>query len=254
MYAYNYVKKGCEPMTFLVASGKGGVGKSTVTCAVANSLATRGKRVLVVDGDAGLRCQDILLDVADRVVYDWGDVLCGNVSPEDALLTTPTGVHLLPAPALWSEEYTSEGFAATVNRLAPAYDVVFVDAPAGIGPGLTLLCRAAKCGLIVSGSDAAGIRGACSAADALRREGILSSRLIINGVKPALIRAGKLPNLDSVIDRTEVRLIGVMPYDEAVNQDAAGGKLSDRADKLFVHAAEAVARRLMGESVPLTKL
>lgn len=241
-------------MTFLVASGKGGVGKSTITCAVAKSLAGRGKRVLVIDGDAGLRCQDILLDVADRVVYDWGDVLSGNVSAADALLATPDGPHLLPAPALWSPHWTADGFAAMVHGLASDYDYVFIDAPAGIGPGLTLLCAAAKCGLIVSGSDAAGIRGACAAADAIRREGIVSTRLIINSVKPALIRAGKLPDLDSIIDRTEVRLIGVMPYDEAVADGAAAGQLSPSVGKPFACAADAIARRLTGEPVPLTKL
>lgn len=241
-------------MTFLVASGKGGVGKSTVTCAVAKTLAGRGKRVLIIDGDAGLRCQDILLDVADRVVYDWGDVLSGNVEARDALLTSEEGVDLLPAPALWSPHWTAEVFAAMTETLGKDYDYVFLDAPAGIGPGLTLLCGAAKCGLIVSGSDAAGIRGACAAADAVRREGVVSTRLIINSVKPALIRAGKLPDLDSVIDRTEVRLIGILPYEEAVANGAAAGKLVLGEKSLFARAAGAVARRIDGEAVPLTRL
>lgn len=241
-------------MTFLVASGKGGVGKSTVTCAVAKKLAQGGNRVLVIDGDAGLRCQDILLDVADRVVYDWGDVLSGQVEARDALLTSEEGVDLLPAPALWSSHWTAEAFAAMTETLGKDYDYVFLDAPAGIGPGLTLLCRAAKCGLIVSGSDAAGIRGACAAADAVRREGVVSTRLIINSVKPALIRAGKLPDLDSVIDRTEVRLIGILPYEEAVANGAAAGKLVLGEKSLFARAAGAVARRIDGEAVPLTRL
>ena len=141
--------------------------------------------------------------------------------------------------------------------LAPAqsqYDFVFVDAPAGIGPGLTLLCKAARYGLIVSGSDAAGIRGACAAGDAIRREGVVTSRLIINTVKPALIRAGKLPDLDAVIDRTEVRLIGLIPFDGDVLMQAAEGKLDPDPRGLFARAADAVARRLTGETVPLTKM
>lgn len=254
MYLYKYVQNGDETMTFLVASGKGGVGKSTLTCAVASSLAKDGKRVLVLDGDAGLRCQDILFGVAEDVFYDWADVLCGNVAASDAILKTPSGVDLIPAPALRLPDYDAEAFASMVRSLEPEYDMIFLDAPAGIGDGLTLLCAAANRGLVVAGCDAASVRGACAAGDVLKANGVSSVRLLINSVKPSLIRKGKLPNLDSVIDRTEIRLIGVFPYDETVADTAAAGAFCPEEHELFAQAADNVARRLTGEAVPLTKL
>ena len=238
----------------LVASGKGGVGKSTVTCAVAKALSRRKKRVLVIDGDAGLRNQDILLDVTDRVVYDWGDVICGNISARDAVIDVEDGPSLLPAPSFVSPDWTSESFEQTVNSLKDDYDLIFIDAPAGIGASLRLLSRAAKLAVIISGSEAASIRGAASAADALKADGIVSSRLIINGVKPSQIRKKLLPDLDSIIDKTEIRLIGVLPFDEDVQYGSVNGVLNVKKNSLFDKAVTATARRIAGENVPLTKL
>lgn len=240
--------------TILVASGKGGVGKSTVTSALAISLAEQGKKILVIDGDAGLRCQDILLDLSDRVVYDWGDVLCGNVSLSDAVITSEHNVHLLPAPLFFSPEFTPEAFADMVNGVKNDYDLIFIDAPAGVGPTLALLAKSAKLALIVSGSEAAGIRGACAAGDALKSYGIVSRRLIINSVKPSLIRSGQMPDLDSVIDRTEIRLIGVLPFDDGISLGATQGALKINKKSLFSKCISAVSRRVNGENVPLTKM
>lgn len=239
--------------TVLVASGKGGVGKSTVTCTVAQTLVSLGKRVLVIDGDAGLRCQDILLGLSDRVVYDWADVLCGNVTGSDAVISTPGLPDLLPAPLVWQPDFTAEDFAGMVSVLAPCYDHVFIDAPAGIGPGLDLLSKATRLAIVVSSSDAAGIRGACAAGDALKSMGLLSRRLVINSVKPALIRQGIFPDLDSVIDRTELRLIGILPYDEGICRGAAAGNVTLDQNSLFYKAALALSRRVDGDNVPITK-
>lgn len=239
--------------SILVASGKGGVGKSTVTAALAISLA-KNKKVLVIDGDAGLRCQDIMLNLSDRIIYDWGDVLCGNVALSDAVITSELGVHLLPAPLYFSPEFTAEAFASMVNAVKDDYDFIFIDAPAGVGPSLALLAKACKLALIVSGSEAAGIRGACAAGDALKEYGIVSRRLIINSVKPSLIRNGFMPNLDSVIDRTELRLIGVLPFDESISLGAVNGEIKLNEKSLFSKCITAVSRRVDGENVPLTKM
>ena len=237
----------------LVASGKGGVGKSTVTCAISQVLTKMGKRVLIIDGDAGLRCQDILLDLTDSVILDWGDVLCGNEEAENAVIAKEGKPHLLPAPLIWAPEWTAEEFKKMTDRLSENYDYVFIDAPAGVGPGLALLARSAKMAIIVSGSEAAGIRGACAAGDVLKGLGVVSRRLVINSVRPELIRKGILPNLDSVIDRTELRLIGVLPFDEDINRGAAAGELKLDEKSLYLKAATALSLRVTGKNVPITK-
>ena len=238
----------------LIASGKGGVGKSTVTCAVAQALSKRNKRVLIVDGDAGLRNQDILLDLTDRVVYDWGDAICKNVPAADVVIETEGAPSLLPAPSFVSPDWTPEAFEQMINTLKNSYDFILIDAPAGVGASLRLLSKSAKLAVIISGSEAASIRGAASAADVLKNEGIVSSRLIINGVKPSQIRKKLLPDLDSIIDKTEIRLIGIIPFDENVQYGSVNGVLNVKKNSLFEKAVTATARRIAGENVPLTKM
>lgn len=64
----------------LVASGKGGTGKTSLTAGVGAALAANGHRVLVIDGDCGLRNLDIVLGMSDRVVYSGSPMWQGGRS------------------------------------------------------------------------------------------------------------------------------------------------------------------------------
>ncbi len=237
----------------LVASGKGGVGKSTVTAALSVILSERGKKVLVIDGDTGLGSQDILLGLCGAGVYDWGDVLEG-LPAEEAVVAREGGPDLLAAPGKWTDGCDPASFAAMVNGLRSRYDVIFIDAPAGIGGGLRRVSSAATCALVVSDSTRPGVNGALAAGKTLRDAGVLSVRLVINSVRPALIRSGRLPMLDSVIDGAELRLIGLLPYDEEIALGTGDGALEFAPDSLFGKCAAALAKRVSGENVPLTKM
>ena len=86
-----------------VASGKGGVGKSVITAHLAASLAQGGRRVLILDADIGLRSQDAILSLENRVVYDLVDLLNGDCLPEQAILSDERipSLHLLPAATVY---------------------------------------------------------------------------------------------------------------------------------------------------------
>ena len=70
----------------LVASGKGGSGKSSFTAGVSRALTSLGKKVLAIDCDIGLRSLDIMFDVSEKVVFDWGDLLLSRCTPEQAVI------------------------------------------------------------------------------------------------------------------------------------------------------------------------
>lgn len=126
----------------LVASGKGGSGKSTFTVGVSKALASCGKRVLAIDCDIVLRSLDLLLGVSESVVFDWGDLLEGRCSAEQALIKG--SVDLLAAPRAYGDGFTDEGFRQMVAGFDNNYDFIFLDSPAGIDRGFTLAASGAR--------------------------------------------------------------------------------------------------------------
>ena len=61
-------------VSIVITSGKGGVGKTTTTANIGTALAALNKRVVVVDGDTGLRNLDVLMGLENRIVYTITDV------------------------------------------------------------------------------------------------------------------------------------------------------------------------------------
>ena len=121
-----------------IASAKGGVGKSTFCCAIAEMLASQGKRVLLADMDIGVRSLDILLNVSEKTVYNWGDIIKGNCDYRKAVIEAKKDIFLLPAPIDFSDEYTVDGFKEMVQRVRKDFDFILLDAPAGLESGFML--------------------------------------------------------------------------------------------------------------------
>jgi len=97
----------------VIASGKGGTGKTSLAAGVGAALARREQKVLVVDGDSGLRNLDIVLGMSDRVVFSFADVASGMIPLTEAAAHHPDleKLFLLTAPAepLASGALTADG-------------------------------------------------------------------------------------------------------------------------------------------------
>jgi flagellar biosynthesis protein FlhG len=142
-----------EARMIAVLSGKGGVGKTNLVANVAVAAAGLGAKVLVVDGDLGLANVDLLLGLtAPRTV---SDVLTGECALEDALLSGPRGIHLLPA-ASGRSDLTSlrpAGLArllVPLYQVAPRYDLVLADLGAGVGVSVIGLAAACDRAILVT--------------------------------------------------------------------------------------------------------
>jgi septum site-determining protein MinD len=240
----------------LVVSGKGGSGKSTFSVNCASALAKRGRKVLLVDADTGLRSLDLMLGISDRVNFDMGDVLEGRCETGKAIIVTDChDLHLLPASASHCEEMqNSEVISKLYRGLAFYYDYVFVDSSAGIDSVVTAPAPAADMTVVVSTPDSVCIRDAGRVSGILRSFGAQNIRLVLNRVQPKLIRKKIFPNLDEAIDSAACRLLGVVPEDKHISLCAEKGKsvliFKNGAAQAFFN----MASRIDGEDVPLMKL
>ncbi len=118
-----------------VTSGKGGVGKTFVSCNLAAALARQGRRVLVLDADLGLANLDVMLNLAPKITLH--DVFTGKSSLEDAILPAPGGFDALLAGS-GMVEYSRmtpevrDQLLKVIDTVAPRYDHVILDTGAGI--------------------------------------------------------------------------------------------------------------------------
>lgn len=237
----------------VITSGKGGVGKSTAAVGLGRALARRGRRVLLVDCDAGLRSLDRMTGTEESLVFDISDVVYGRCAPAQAIYPCPdcSGLYLLPAPASGDNMVRP----AVMLRLAPLlkryYDHVLLDSPAGVGAGFRSAACAADRALVICSPDPVCVRSAGSVRQLLDRLEVADKRLVINRFDVRLFdRTGVYSDLDGVIDASGLRLFGLAPEDQVMAAAFLKGEAApDKSPAMM--AFTRMAARLEGELVPM---
>lgn len=231
----------------VIASGKGGVGKTSLTIGIGKALAARGKNVLLVDCDT-LRSIDILLGADDAIVYNWGDIINERCRVEDAVYQKD-GISFMSCPRDYMG-VSVKSMKALVNKLDGMFDYILLDSPAGIEMGFIISSYVADRGIVVATPDKVCVRSACAAAQEMQKYKVDSVRLIINRAVRSEIRRNKMLNIDKVIDMTEVQLLGVVPEDESIRLASMGKNIFSK-NNLSYKAFCNIAARLDGEFMPL---
>lgn len=237
---------------FTVVSGKGGVGKSTFCANVAISLAEQNKKVLLIDGDAGLRSLDLLLSVDSMVVYDWLDIIENRCDHNKARLFFNDNLQLLPAPITYPQSLTKDIFMDMLQKFREEYDYIIIDSPAGTGELPLLYSDCSDMCIVVATPDEVSARSACAVGNALIKQGVKEDnlRLIINRFDEKAVKRGKLLNIDDMIDRTYIRLLGVVPEDRNLMYfSVTENLLSDHS--YTKNAFGNIAKRILGKEVPI---
>ncbi len=239
----------------VLTSGKGGVGKTTTTANLGATLAKRGHRVVLVDADIGLRNLDLVLGVEKRIVFDVVEVVEGRCQLRQALIKDKRLENLSILPAAQTRDKTAITelqFADVVRQLGEMCDYVLIDCPAGIEHGFRNAIAGASEAIVVTTPEVSAIRDASRVIGKLQERG-LPLRLIVNRLRPEMVRSGDMLSVEDVTDILSAELLGIIPDDEEVIDSTNKGEpIVLQTESRLAAVYDKIARRLEGELVPFT--
>ena len=243
-----------------VTSGKGGVGKTTLTANIAAALAKTGKKVVAIDADIGLRNLDVVMGLENRIVYDLVDVIEGRCRLRQAMIKDKRQPELYLIPAAQTRDkmaVSPTDMILVCDQLRQEMDYVIIDSPAGIERGFRNAIAPADQVLIVTNPEVSAVRDADRIIGLIEAEEKGPGKLIVNRLKPAMVARGDMISVEDILDILAVELIGVIPEDESILVSTNQGLPVTMTGVNGTSAGQAftnVALRLQGEEVPFLDL
>jgi septum site-determining protein MinD len=242
----------------VITSGKGGVGKTTTSANIGTALALQGKKVCMVDTDIGLRNLDVVMGLENRIIYDLVDVADGRCRLPQALIKDKRFEELYLLPAAQTKDKHSvkpESVRNIILDLKKDFDFVIIDCPAGIEQGYKNAVAGADKAIVVTTPENAAVRDADRIIGLLENDGIRNPKLIINRIRPNMVKRGEMLDIDEICQVLAIDLLGIVPDDEYVIKAANSGEptVMNPTSKAAI-AYRNIARRIMGDTVPLMQL
>ena len=200
----------------LVASGKGGVGKTVFTANLGAKLAQEGASVLLIDMNIGTRSLDICLGLESRIIYDLTDVINGTCRIKQALVKDKRfqELYLLSSPQNRSKAtFTPEDMRQLCSQLSERFDYIILDAPAGINEDLMRAAAPADRAVIVTVPEHTAIRDAELMDAVLTSIGIRKRYVVVNKIMPDLLHRGIVPDPAEIAEHLRPPIVGLIPYD-----------------------------------------
>ena len=238
----------------VVTSGKGGVGKTTVTANLGLGLARMNKKVVVVDTDIGLRNLDVVLGLENRIVYNLIDVIEGSCRMKQALIRDKQCDTLYLLPSAQTKDKTAispEQMVKLTQDLAEEFDYILLDCPAGIEQGFKNAIAGANSAIVVTTPEVSAIRDADRIIGLLQANEMPKIQLIINRLRMDMVKRGEMMSVEDVTEILAVDLLGAIPDDAEVVVATNQGEPLCGKNSPSGQAFENICRRISGEAVPL---
>ncbi|MBE5805450.1 MAG: septum site-determining protein MinD [Clostridiales bacterium] len=240
----------------VITSGKGGVGKTTTTANLGAALALCGKKVALVDTDIGLRNLDVVMGLENRIVYDIIDVVEQKCKLRQALIKDKRFEELFLLPAAQTRDKSAineEQMKELTFKLKEEFDFILIDCPAGIEQGFKNAISGADRAIVVTTAEISSIRDADRIIGLLESAEIKNPELIINRLRPNMVKRGEMMDVEDIVDLLSIDLIGVIPDDEYIITQTNKGEpaVSNRKAPSGRGYME-IARRILGENIDIT--
>lgn len=208
------------PSVIAVTSGKGGVGKTSVSVNLAIALAKKGRSVVLFDADMGLANVDIALGLSPN--FDISDVLSGRKTLRDILLDGPHGIKVIPASSgISSMANLSETEQISLMRqfeeLDEGLDHLIVDTSAGIDTAVLNFAAACHDVLVVVCDEPTSLADSYALIKILATEkNVENVQILVNRVQGDLQGRRVFSHLDRVARQfltVELEYMGFVPFD-----------------------------------------
>ena len=241
----------------VLTSGKGGVGKSSISVNVGYALSKQGKKVCLVDADFGLKNLDVMMGLENRVLFDLKDVISGKCSLKQILVKDKRlpSLFLLPAcKSLSFENLNIDYMLKMIDQLKREFDYILIDSPAGVEKGFQYASRLGDEAIIVVTLDIVSIRDADRVIGLLLKQGIHNLHMIVNKYNEDNVQKGRCLSIQDAHDILSIPILGIV-YDDYQMIDAnnKGVPISSSENTFLSQCFTRIAKRLEGEDVPFPK-
>lgn len=242
----------------VVTSGKGGVGKTTTTANLGTALALMDKKVCLIDTDIGLRNLDVIMGLENRIIYDIVDVVEGRCKLSQALISDKRfpSLSLLPAAQTSDKSaVTREGMIEIISELKHDYDYILIDCPAGIEQGFQNAIAGADEAIVVTTPEKSSVRDADRIIGLIEQVEMERPRLIVNRIRNHMMKDGDMLDIDDIVQILSIDLLGiVIDSDDVIKASNNGEPVALHPNNKASIAYRNIARRILGETVPLQSL
>ena len=239
----------------VVTSGKGGVGKTTLTANIGAGISALGFKTVLIDLDIGLRNLDAVMGLENRITYHLMDIIEGNCRINQAFIKDKyyKNLYLIPSSQKHSaKDLLPDQFHALLELLRKEFDYIIIDSPAGIEHGFHNAIFFADRAVVVTTPDISSVRDADKVIRIMKQNDLSQIHLVINKIIPEMIYYGDMLSPNDISEILNQKISGVIPNHKEVMISYNQGTHLIHKENYISKAFMNLCGRITGDDIPIT--